>query len=71
MAVADGTRRVRPPSKLPVVSQPWGRSVDDELTSLRATVRELETRQQAMAKNIESVLGVVQVINARLTALED
>lgn len=71
MAITEGSRRVRPASKLPEISQPWARQINATIDSLDRRLRALESVQQANSKNIEAILGAVQEINQRLSAIEE
>lgn len=71
MAITAGSRGGRPSSKLPEISQPWSRRLERDVDDLLSRVRRLEEGQQVNSKNIEALLGAVQEINQRLTAIEE
>lgn len=71
MAITSGSRGGRPSPKLPEISRPWARQMGRDVDGLLGRVRSLEEGQQANSKNIEAVLGAIQEINQRLTAIEE
>lgn len=71
MAITNTPRGGRPTSKLPDISLPWARQINQDVDNLLSRVQRLETSQQASSKNIEAILGAVQEINQRLTTIEE